>query len=118
MKKFAHSHEDGRPHWLKEYGLGLGLGPACIVYGLVALWLRHTFLPGLKGGNHTVTGIGGAVLAGAFLAGGLYLVSRFFLHLRCRSAARRAQLYAVEVVLLGALIASLVYVLWRVGTVG
>jgi hypothetical protein len=118
MAKTDHTRDGGRPDRFKEYGLGLGLGGACALYGLVALWLGHTYLPGLKGGNHTVAGKDGAVLAAAFIAGGLYLIARLFVHRRCHSEGRRAQVYLVEVVLLGGLIASLVYVLWQVGTVG
>jgi len=104
--------------WVRQYIIGLGVGGVSCVYGLIALWTRHTFLPGLKGGNATVSGAHGAGLAIAYTTGGLYLLCRFFLHRRFRSAALRAQLYLIENVLLLVLIASLGYVLWQVGTVG
>jgi len=118
MKKRADPRADPGASRLRQYVIGLGLGTACAVYGLVALWMQRTFLPGLKGGNATVSGAHGAGLAIAYTVGGLYLVCRFFLHRRCRSEARRAQLYLVENVLLIVLIAALGYVLWQVGTVG
>jgi hypothetical protein len=104
--------------WVRQYVIGLGIGGVSVLYGLIALWTHHTFLPGLKGGNATVSGAHGAGLALAYTVGGLYLLCRFFLHRRFRSEARRAQLYLVENVLLLVLIASLGYVLWQVGTVG
>ncbi|MHC4480390.1 MAG: hypothetical protein ACYS1C_05395 [Planctomycetota bacterium] len=104
--------------WIKQYVLGLALGLAAAVYGMIALWTRHTFLPGLKGGNATVTGLHGAGLAAAYVAGGLYLICCFFLHRRCRSESARGQIYLIENLLLLVLIAALIYVLWQVGTVG
>ncbi|NLW50884.1 MAG: hypothetical protein GXY85_08610, partial [Candidatus Brocadiaceae bacterium] len=104
--------------WFRQYVIGLGVGTVSALYGLIALWWGHTFLPGLKGGTATVTGAHGAGLALGYTAGGLYLFCRFFLHGRLRSEGRRAQIYLVENVLLLVLIASLSYVLWQVGTVG
>ena len=118
MTKKDEARRDRDASWVRQYVIGLGVGAASAVYGLIALWTRHTFLPGLKGGNATVSGAHGAGLAAAYTVGGLYLICRFFLHRRCRSEARRAQLYLVENVLLLVLIASLGYVLWQVGTVG
>jgi hypothetical protein len=106
-----------RPSRFKEYFLGLAVGSAAAVYGIVALWMRETFLPGLKGDGHTVSGGRGAALAGAYILGGLYLLARLFLHHRCRSDSLRAQLYLAETVLLVLLIAALAYVLWQVGNV-
>jgi hypothetical protein len=103
---------------LKELVLGLVLGLVTAVYGAVALLTGHTFLPGLKGGNLTVTGAHGAALGVAYLVGGLFLFCRFFLHPRCRSEQSRGQVYLVENVLLVVLVASLAYVLWQVGAVG
>lgn len=118
MKARTDCERDGRLGWLKEYVVGLGVGTCATLYGLVALWIGHTFLPGLKGGNSTVAGAHAAGLAGAYVAGGLYLLCRFFLHRRCRREARRAQLYLVENVLLVLFIVALVYTLLQVGTVG
>jgi len=114
----AGAGRDPDARWVRQYVIGLGVGCVSAVYGLYALWTRHTFLPGLKGGNATVSGAHGAGLALAYTVGGLYLLCRYFLHRRFRSEARRAQLYLVENVLLLVLIASLGYVLWQVGTVG
>jgi hypothetical protein len=98
--------------------VGLGLGTACALYGLLALWTHHTFLPGLKGGASTVSGAHGAAAAAAYLAGGLFLICRFYVQVRCRSFAARRRVYRVQNLLLVALIAALVYVLWQVGTLG
>jgi hypothetical protein len=106
-----------RPSRFKEYVLGLVVGPLCAIYGLVALWMQQTFLPGLKGDGHTISGTRGAALATAYLTGGLYLLARLFIHHRCRSESARAQLYLAENVLLVLLIAALAYVLWHVGNV-
>ena len=106
-----------RPSRFKEYFLGLFVGSAATVYGIVALWMRETLLPGLKGDGHTISGGRGAALAGAYFLGGLYLLARFFLHHRCRSDTLRAQLYLAENILLALLIAALAFVLWRVGNV-
>jgi Mg/Co/Ni transporter MgtE len=117
MRERLHPRESRR-RWVKEYVVGLGLGAALAVYGLIAFWTKHTFLPGLKGGNLTVSGLHGAGLAAAYVSGGLYLVCRLFVQRRCRSAAAQGQVYLIENVLLVVLIASLAYVLWQVGTVG
>ncbi|MHC4592023.1 MAG: hypothetical protein ACYS8L_04920 [Planctomycetota bacterium] len=109
---------EAKRSWLKEYVIGLGLGGASAIYGVVAFWVRHAYLPGIKGGNNGVTGLHGAAAAAGYLAGGLYLVCRHFLHRRCRSASRRGQMCLIENVLLMVLIAAVVYVLWQVGTVG
>jgi hypothetical protein len=107
-----------RPSPFKEYVLGLVVGPVCALYGLVALWTRATFLPGLKGGDgHFVTGGQGAALAAAYVAGGLYLLARFFIHHRCRTEPMKARLYTAENLLLVALIAAMAFVLWSVGHV-
>lgn len=103
--------------WFREYVVGLALGAATAIYGVVALWSRHTFLPGLKGGNSGVSGTHGAGLAAAYIAGGLFLICRLFLHRRCRSESSRGQVYLVQNLLLIVLILSLAYVLWQVGTV-
>ncbi len=106
-----------RRAWVKEYGIGLGLGPMCALYGLIALLGGRTFLPGLRGGKMTVTGPNGLGLAAAYVAGGLFLICRFFVHRRCRTRFARGQIYLLENLLLIVVIAALVYVLLKVGTV-
>ncbi|KPK61976.1 MAG: hypothetical protein AMK73_07105 [Planctomycetes bacterium SM23_32] len=118
MRRLTRPEGEPKRSPIKQYVVGLGLGSVGAVYGAIALLTRHTFLPGLKGGNSTVSGAHGAALAAAYLVGGLFLICRFFLHPRCRSERSRAQVYLVENVLLTLLIASLAYVLWQVGAVG
>jgi len=118
MRRRTQPKHESRPNWVKQYVLGLGFGVASVVYGLVALWTKHAFLPGLKGGSSTASGAHGAALAAAYVAGGLFVVCRFFLHTRLRSRWAHRHLYLAENVLLLMLIAALLYVLWQVGTVG
>jgi hypothetical protein len=109
-----------RPYvaWVKRYVLGMILGPLCAAYGVTALLTGQAFLPGLQGGQLTVTGTNGQGLAVAYIAGGLYLFLRFFVHPLTRLDSTKAQIYLVENLLLIALIGSLVYTLLSVGSVG
>jgi len=118
MRRRVQAKRESAPGWVKQYVLGLGFGAASAIYGLVALWTKHSFMPGLRGGNATVTGGHGAALAGAYIAGGLFVICRFFLHSRFRSHSARGRIYMAENFLLLVLIAALLYVLWQVGTVG
>ncbi len=103
---------------LRDYGIGLVVGLAAAGYGAYALMSRRTYLPGLKGGTATVHGSHGVGAALLYVAGGLFLVVRFFLHERCRSEPTRSQLYLLEVLLLVAFVAAAFYVLLNVGTAG
>jgi hypothetical protein len=105
-------------HSIKEYGIGLAGGAACTLYGLYALASRRAYLPGLKGGTATVQGSHGVGAAALYLAGGLFLVLRLFLHRRCRSEFARRQVYLLENCLLLAFIGAAFYVLLNVGTAG
>lgn len=97
--------------------LGLGVGAAASVYGVVALLMGRTFLPGLAGGNHTVRNRSGQALAAAYLLGGLYLVLRLYLERRMGRPKRRSWLYWVQSAILAGFIGALVYVLLNVGSV-
>jgi hypothetical protein len=96
---------------------GLGLGVLAALYGLVAFAMGRTFLPGLPGEAHTVTGPGATALAGGYLAGGLYLLCRFFLQERLPPRDSRPSLYVLQNVLLAGFIACLVYLLVNMGEV-
>lgn len=97
--------------WFRQYVLGLGIGVLSSLYGLLALVLGRTVMPGFGAGNHVMTGWNGAAMAGAYLTGGLYLVLRWFLEKRLQSPKARGELHAVQVMLLVGFIATLVYVL-------
>ncbi|MFO8006754.1 MAG: hypothetical protein R6V05_03370 [Candidatus Brocadiia bacterium] len=103
---------------LRDYGIGLVAGLAAAGYGAYALMSGRTYLPGLKGGTATVHGSHGVGAALLYLAGGLFLVVRFFLHERCRSESTRSQLYLLEVLLLVVFVAAAFYVLLNVGSAG
>ena len=102
----------------RHYVAGLGLGVAVMCYGLLALVTRHAFLPGLIGGNSTVSGSRGTGLALAYMSGGLYLVLRLFAQPRAKSAPAAGLLHHAQNAVLLVLIGSLLYVLWQVGAVG
>lgn len=106
-----------RAEWLKRYVLGLGIGTTAAAYGVVALLMRKTFLPGLAGNNHMVRNRSGQALAAAYLVGGLYLLLRLFLAKRMGPARARSWLYWLESAMLAGFIGALVYVLLNVGTV-
>jgi len=101
--------------WLKEYCIGVVAGTLCAAYGVIALFIGRTFLPGLKGNSHTLKDRSGAALASAYLVGGLYLVLRFYVEKRWHAPASRANLYLLENVLLIGFVAALVYVLFHMG---
>jgi hypothetical protein len=118
MRRRNEQKRESGTNWLRQYVVGLGLGLVSAVYGLIALVMRNSFLPGLKGGSHTVKGPHAVAVAIVYLAGGLFLVFRFFLDPRCRARHTRAEVYLAENVLLILLIAAAVYVLLSVGTAG
>ena len=102
---------------LKRYVIGLGLGSIAAIYGLVALAVGRTFLPGLQGNGHTVAGASGRALAAGYLLGGLYLLLRLFVEPRAGKDRPHALLYVLENLVLVGFIAALIYVLMHVGAV-
>ncbi len=107
-----------RTHWIKEYVVGIGLAAVLALYGLYALIVGWTYLPGVRGGTATVGGMHGRGVAVAYLVGGLFLFFRHFLEKRCHRQFHRDQVHFMENVLLIVLTAALVYVLLNVGTAG
>jgi len=107
-----------RSRWVRQYVVGLAFGAAAAAYGVYALASGHAFLPGLKARNSMLHGAHGRAMAIAYLAGGLFLVCRFFFEARCRTAFARGQVYIVQNVLLVAFVAAVVYVLLSVSAVG
>ena len=104
----------------RDYALGLGVGPVLALYGLLAMLAGKAFLPGshsMGGGGHTVTGSNAFPLAAAYLCGGLYLIARFYLDRIFNSAEAHSRIYVLQIALIGAFIASLIYVLVHVGAV-
>ena len=118
MSEQVEKTECPRIKWLKQYGLGLGVGAVSAAYGVIALLTRHAWLPGLRGENSGVVGTHGLAVATAYLTGGLYLVLRFFVHPRSETESGRGQICLAENFLLLVLIGCLVYVLLKVGTAG
>ena len=106
-----------RTEWFKRYVVGLGAGTVAALYGIVAMLMGRTFLPGLTGTSHTVKNRSGLALAVGYLLGGLYLLLRLYLEKRMDPATRRSRLYWTENVLLAGLTAALIYVLLNVGAV-
>jgi hypothetical protein len=104
--------------WIKEYVVGFGLAAALALYGVYALIVGWSYLPGVRGGAAAVSGMHGRGVALAYLVGGLFLFFRHFLEKRCRRQFYRDQVHFVENLLLIVLIAALVYVLLNVGTAG
>ena len=102
---------------LRQYVLGLGVGTLAAVYGVVALLMGSTFLPGLRAQGHLITGRSGAALGAAYLLGGVYLLLRMFVEPRVRSDSSRGHLYVVQIPVLAGFIVALVYVLMHVGAV-
>jgi hypothetical protein len=96
---------------------GYVAGPLLAVYGLWALAARRTFLPGQTGGTHFVQGRSGQALAAAYFCLGLFLVLRLAAEPRVRTDAARRRLMKVQSVLLGILIAALIFVLVSIGEV-
>jgi len=101
--------------WFKRYVLGLAIGSAAALYGAVALLLGKTFLPGLPGSQHAVTGPSGYALAGGYLLGGSYLLVRFCLERALSWRGARPPLYALQNILIAGFVACLIYVLLHVG---
>ena len=106
-----------RTEWFKRYVLGLGIGTAAMLYGVVAMVMGRTFLPGLKANGHTVKNLSGLALAAGYVLGGLYLLLRLYVEKRTGSVKGQWRLYWLENVILAGFIATLVYVLLNVGAV-
>ncbi len=104
--------------WVIQYVVGLMIGVPAALYGMYALMSGRTYLPGLRGGTATVHGSHGVGAALLYLAGGIFLVCRFFLHRRFRSHSARSQVYLLENLLLMVFIGAAFYVLLNVGTAG
>jgi drug/metabolite transporter (DMT)-like permease len=114
-----HSTEErSTREWVKEYIIGLGLGVGAALYGVYSLLAGSTYMPGLRRGTTSVHGSHGVGAAIMYVAGGLFLVFRFFLHRRCRLESTRSQVYLLENALLVVFIGSAFYVLLNVGTAG
>jgi len=106
----------GRWAWLRRYVFGLGFGVTAACYGIIALIIGETYLPGLAGNDPTLSDQTGTALAGGYLAGGLFLLLRLYLEERVRNNEAWKNLYFVQNVLLIALITCLGYVLLHVGS--
>jgi len=117
MSNAEEQNGPSRRRVLKQYVIGLGIGSVAALYGLVALAVGRTFLPGLQGNGHTVAGASGRALAGAYLLGGLYLLLRLFIEPRTARDRPNALLYGLENLVLVGFIAALIYVLMHVGAV-
>ena len=102
--------------WTKQYVIGLGAGVVCAAYGLIALIVGKTFLPGLSGDDHMLHNRTGAALAAAYLVGGLFLILRLHLERKAQAPRTRENLYLLENVLLVGFIGTVVYVLFHMGT--
>ncbi len=102
--------------WIRCYVFGLGLGAVAACYGIVALIIGETYLPGLAGNDPTLSDQTGTALAGGYLAAGLFLLLRLYLEERVSSEEGWKNLYFAQNVLLIALIACLGYVLLHVGS--
>lgn len=94
------------------------VGAGAAAYGIVALATGRTFLPGYHASRLLIGGHTGAALALGYLSGGLYMVVRHYLEGMVSSPEGRSHLYLIEKALLVAFIASLVYSLLHVGTLG
>lgn len=116
MTAEEHHQQTSRWEWTKRYVIGLGAGIVCSVYGLIALLLGEAFLPALQGEDHILANQNGLALAGAYLAGGLFLLLRFYADKKVHAQPARANLYLLQNLVLIALIAALAYVLLHVGT--
>jgi hypothetical protein len=117
MNQQSKRSESRLPEWVWKYAMGLGLGGVATLYGLVALAVGRTFLPGVHGNGYTVGGTSGQALAGSYVIGGLYLIVRLYLEHRIDSDTGNSLLYALQCLLLAGFIASLIYVLLHVGEV-
>ena len=95
--------------WFKEYVLGLAAGSAGAIYGIAAMMVGRTYLPGRwVGRGRMVTGPAGFALALAYVAGGLYLVVHFFVDRRVHSVQAHNGLYVLQLVLLAAFACGLI----------
>ena len=112
----ATTEKPGRWAWFRRNVLGLGLGALAACYGIIALVVGKTYLPGLAGTDHTLSDQTGTALAGGYLAGGLFLLLRLYVEQRVRSEEGWKNLYLAQNVLLIALVACLIYVLMHVGS--
>lgn len=106
---------DGLGGRLRTYVLGLGIGPAAALYGVLALLTRRTFLPGYQVQSLLVRGRPGMSLAIGYVSGGLYLFLRFYAERRVTAGRTAGQTYMAQNVLLVVFIAALVYALLHVG---
>ena len=95
--------------------LGRVIGPVAAFYGVVALLMGKTFLPGYQVHALLIGGRPGTALAAGYLAGGIYLVLRFHVERRPMSESTGRHVYTAETLLLTVFIASLVYALLHVG---
>ena len=102
---------------VKEYILGWTIGTAAGIYGLLALAIGRTFLPGLHGDRMTMGGRTGRVLALAYLSGGLFLLLRHVLEKRLKGEKRQLAAYWAENLCLALFIFAVIYVLLTVDTV-
>ena len=116
MSAQHHSKKISRWAWIKQYVIGLGLGMVFAVYGVIALLTDRAFLPALQGEDHILTNTNGFALGGAYLAGGVFLLLRFYFEKKVHAQPSRANLYLVQNLVLIALIGALAYVLLHVGT--
>ncbi len=102
--------------WFRCYVLGFGLGSAATLYGVLALLMGRTFLPGYHAAALLVKGGSALALALAYLTGGVYLLLRLFVERKAPAFTARSQVHLAQNALLGVFIAALAYTLWRVGS--
>ena len=105
-----------KPGWFSRYVIGLALGALCAAYGVVALLMGRTFLPGLRAADLFIGNRSGRALAAAYLLGGLFLIARFYVRGGDEPAPHRAWLYWLQNLLLAGFVGTLGYVLFNVGT--
>jgi len=116
MSAEHHRKKMSRWAWIKQHVIGLGLGVIFSVYGVIAVLTDRAFLPALQGEEHILTNTNGFALGGAYLAGGVFLLLRFYMEKKVHAQPSRANLYLVQNLVLIVLIAALAYVLLHVGT--
>jgi len=104
------------PGWFARHVVGLGLGGVCAVYGVIALLMGRTFLPGLRKDTLLIGNRSGLALAASYLLGGMFLILRFYPRAGAAPARSTPWLYWAQNLLLTGLLGALVYVLVRVGT--
>lgn len=103
--------------FVKEYILGWTVGIAASIYGLLALLIGKTYLPGMHGDRMTMGGRSGYVLALAYLSGGIFLLIRHVLEERLKAEKAQFTAYWAENLCLALFIFAVVYVLLTVDTV-